>query len=126
MAKIEVIIEVTNTGYSAYVEKYPVYTVGSNLEELKCNIIEALNLYFDEVKGKVVTEENLQLTMDLPQFFEFYKVINTSALAQRIGINRSLLAQYVKGIKKPSSTQVNKIMKGVQEIGKELSKVQLV
>jgi hypothetical protein len=126
MAKIEVIIEVTNTGYSAYAEKYPAYTTGSNLDELKSNILEALNLYFEETKGKVVTEENLQLTMDLPQFFEFYKVINTTALAQRIGINRSLLAQYVKGIKKPSSTQVNKIMKGVQEIGKELSKVQLV
>lgn len=97
--KIEMIIEKTKTGYSAYAKKYPVYTIGSSLDELKTNILEALNLHFEE-QGKVITEENLKITLDLPQFFEFYKVINAKALSERIGINQSLLAQYIKGIKK--------------------------
>ena len=35
--KIEMIVERTRTGYSAYAEKYSVYTVGKSLEELKLN-----------------------------------------------------------------------------------------
>lgn len=119
------IVEKTHTGYSAYAEKYPVYTVGSNLEVLKTNMVEALNLQFAE-KGKTVTEYDLKITLDLPQFFEFYKVINAKALSERIGINQSLLAQYIKGIKKPSATQTNRILKGVQQVGKELAAIQFI
>lgn len=123
--KIEMIIERTKTGYSAYAEKYPVYTVGSSLEELKANILEALNLHF-EAQSKTVTEQDLKITLDLPQFFEFYKVINAKALSERIGINQSLLAQYIKGIKKPSPTQTQRILKGVQQVGKELAAIQFL
>ena len=33
--KIKMIVEKTKTGYSAYAENYPVFTVGKTLEELK-------------------------------------------------------------------------------------------
>ncbi len=79
--KIEMIVEKTKTGYSAYAEKYPVYTVGSSLEELKANILEALNLHFEK-QGKAITEKELKITLDLPLFFEFYKVINAKALSE--------------------------------------------
>lgn len=62
--KVEMIVEKTNTGYSSYAQKYPVFTVGSTLEELKVNMLEAINLYF-EVQGKMVTEDDLRLKMDL-------------------------------------------------------------
>ena len=120
--KIEMIVEKTKTGYSAYAEKYPVYTVGNSLEELKGNMLEALNLHLEK-QGKYVTETNLKITLDLPQFFLFYKVINAKALSERIGINQSLLAQYIKGIKKPSPTQTQRILKGVQQVGKELAAI---
>ncbi len=123
--KIEMIVERTKTGYSAYAERYPVYTVGGSLEELKANIIEALNLHFAG-KGRIVTENDLKITLDLPQFFEFYKVINAKALSERIGMNQSLLAQYIKGIKKPSITQTRRILKGVQQVGKELAAVRFL
>ena len=123
--KTEMIVERTNTGYSAYAEKYPVYTVGDSLEELKTNMLEALNLHFEQ-KGKTITENDLKITLDLPQFFEFYKVINAKALSERIGINQSLLAQYIKGIKKPSPKQTNRILKGVQQVGKELAAIQFI
>ena len=122
MKKISIIVEKTETGYSAYAEEYPVYTVGNNLDELKSNILEAINLYFEEEK-RTVTAEDLKITLDLPQFFEFYKVINAKALSERIGMNQSLLAQYIKGNKKPSPAQVQRIMKGVQQIGRELSEI---
>ncbi|MEO5947289.1 MAG: hypothetical protein ABIP79_10780 [Chitinophagaceae bacterium] len=123
--KIQMIIEKTKTGYSAYAEKYPVYTVGGTLVELKANALEALNLYFEK-QGKTVTENDLKISLDLPQFFEFYKVINAKALSERIGINQSLLAQYIKGIKKPSPVQTQRILKGIQQVGKELAAIQFI
>ena len=123
--KIDIIIEKTKTGYSAYSDKYPVFSVATTLEELKISILEAINLYF-ETQNKVFIESDLKITMDLPQFFEFYKVINAKALSERIGINQSLLSQYIKGIKKPSSTQTQRILKGVQQVGKELASIQFI
>jgi predicted RNase H-like HicB family nuclease len=123
--KITIIVEKTKTGYSAYAEKYPVYTVGKSLEELKSNILEAINLALEKSR-KSVTENDLKIVLDLPQFFEFYKVINAKALSERIGMNQSLLAQYIKGVKKPSPTQTNRILKGVQQVGRELAGVQFL
>jgi predicted RNase H-like HicB family nuclease len=123
--KVEVIVEKTKTGYSAYVEKYPVYTVGKSLEELKSNILEAVNLLLEGL-GKKITESDLKIILDLPQFFAFYKVINAKALSERIGMNQSLLARYIKGVKKPSSTQTNRILRGVQQVGKELAGIQFL
>jgi len=123
--KITIIVEKTKTGFSAYAEKYPVYTVGKSLDELKSNILEAVNLLLEK-SGKSITEDDLKIVLDLPQFFEFYKVINAKALSERIGMNQSLLAQYIKGIKKPSQNQTNRILKGVQQVGRELAGVQFL
>jgi len=123
--KIDMIVERTKTGYSAYAEHFPVYTVGKSLDELKGNILEALNLFLEK-QGRSVTEKDLRIKLDLPQFFEFYKVINAKALSERIGMNQSLLAQYIKGHKKPSPTQTKRILKGVQEIGNELASIRFL
>lgn len=125
MKKIKVIVEKTDTGYSAYAEKYPVYTVGKSLEELKKNIVEMMNVHFEK-QGKIITEKNLEINLDLPQFFAFYKVINAKALSERIGIHQSLLAQYIQGYKKPSITQTLRILKGVQQVGKELAAIRFL
>jgi predicted RNase H-like HicB family nuclease len=123
--KVDITIERTKTGYSAYADKYAVYTVGKSLNELKLKMIEALNLYF-ESKGEIFEEKDLRIHLDLPQFFEFYKVINAKALSERIGMNQSLLAQYINGTKKPSSEQTQRILKGVQQVGKELASIQIL
>jgi predicted RNase H-like HicB family nuclease len=120
MRKIGMIVEKTGTGYSAYAKRYSVYTAGRNLEELKKNMIEALNLYFKE-KGKSIDEAALLITLDLPQFFNFYKVINAKALGNRIGMNQSLLAQYINGTKTPSAKQADRIILGIRQLGKELA-----
>ncbi len=122
MKQIEIIVEKTRTGYSVYTSKYPIATTGKNLQILRNNMVEALNLYFEE-QGKTFTEADLKVTLDLPQFFEFYKVINATALSERIGMNQSLLAQYIHGNKKPSASQTNRIVKGIHNLGKELAEI---
>jgi len=73
-----------------------------------------------------VTEDDLRISLDIPQFFAFYKVINAKVLSERIGMNQSLLAQYIKGNKKPSSSQAYRILRGVQQVGKELASIQFL
>ena len=123
MKTVEISVERTGTGYSAYALEYPVATVGGTLPELKANIAEALNLYFEETGGKPVALANIKISLDLPQFFDFYKVINAKALAARIGMPQSLLAQYIGGHKKPSPKQTQRILEGVRNVGRELAEM---
>ena len=128
MSQIVFIVEKTSTGFSAYAdnfEKYPVGTTGDTIAELKGNILDATNFLLEE-ENKSVTEDQITIKYDLPQFFEFYKEISAKGVAQRVGINPALLSQYVNGKKTPSDKQVKKILLGVQELGRELSTLELV
>lgn len=122
--KIPVIIEKTNTGFSAYAEELNVFTTGTSIPELNENLIEALNLHYED-EGCYVGPENIKLELDLQQFFQYFKVLNANFLADWIGMNPTLLSQYVRGKKKPSQKQTEKIIKGIQSIGKELMDISL-
>ena len=124
MKMIQVIVEKTSTGYSAISEEHPVCTTGANIAEIRSNMVEAMNLFYDYTgKGKIISESDLSLKFDLSSFFEYYKVINAKALSYRLGMNQSLLSQYIKGKKKPSKAQTQRILKGVQQLGRELSEI---
>lgn len=125
MKKIDFTVERTNTGYSAFAEDYAIFTAGDDWADLEYNILEATNLWFEE-EGKVVTRDNIRMNLDLPQFFEFYSVINASALSKRIKMNQSLLAQYVSGHKKPSPSQLERILNGIRQVGRELAEINIV
>jgi len=118
-------VEKTNTGYSAYSEKYPVFTTGKTVTELIDNFVEAMNLFLED-QNEYITHKNIKLNFDLKLFFQYYRVLNSKFLAERIGMNPSLLSQYVQGKKKPSPKQAGKILTGIHEIGKELSELNLV
>lgn len=114
-----------DSGYSATasIKEVHINTQGETFDELKKNIVEAVNLSFED-KGFVYAVDEITLKPDLQTFFDFCKVINAKALSERIGMNQSLLAQYIKGIKKPSSSQTQRILKGVQDVGEELAAIQ--
>lgn len=126
MKKIIFIVEKTDTGFSAYAKdnKYPVTTVGDTMEELKQNMLDAVNSYMEFNRLPEVGAASIAVKIDLPQFFEYYNEINASALSKRIGMNRSLLSQYAKGIKSPSENQTKKILAGIKSLGKELSSLE--
>lgn len=120
--KIVAKVEKTKTGFSAFAIDYPVFTTGKTISELTKNLTEALNLYFED-DGYRVGEKHIDLEIDLQQFFQFYRVINAKFLADRIGMNPTLLSQYVQGRKKPSLLQTEKILNGIREVGRELSEL---
>jgi predicted RNase H-like HicB family nuclease len=123
--KIKVIVEKTDTGFSAFSEDYPIYTTGRTIPELIDNALEAANLCFEE-DDIMFSQENLKFEIDFKQFFQYYKVINAKFLADKIGMNPTLLSQYVQGRKKPSAAQTEKILLGIHQIGKELSEINLI
>ncbi len=125
MGQFKFIIEKTKTGYSAFCKRNPIFTSGQTILELQLNALEATNLFLEE-KNKSVGPSELNFEIDFKQFFEFYKVINSKHLADRIGMNESLLSQYVNGKKTPSKRQINRLIEGLHEIGKELMELTLV
>jgi predicted RNase H-like HicB family nuclease len=123
--KVKVIVEKTNTGFSAYCDDYPIFTTARTIPELTDNALEAANLYFED-KQIELTYDNLKFEIDFKQFFQYYKVLNSKFLADKIGMNPSLLSQYVQGHKKPSEKQTEKILSGIHQIGQELSEINLI
>lgn len=125
--KITMTVIKEETGFSASINLNNTFigTQAEDMEELKVNIIDALNLSFED-QQITFTMEDVVLKPDLPSFFEFYKVINAKALSERIGMSQSLLSQYINGIKKPSGNQVKRILTGVQRLGKELTAIQFL
>ncbi|NLA48049.1 MAG: XRE family transcriptional regulator, partial [Bacteroidales bacterium] len=89
--KIKMIVEKTDTGFSAFSEDYPIYTTGRTIPELFDNALEATILFFEE-ESILITQENLKFEIDFKQFFQYYKVINAKFLANKIGMNPTLLS----------------------------------
>ena len=117
--KIKMTVEKTDTGFSAFSDKYPIFTTGRTIPELIDNAFEAANLLFEEDNIEL-THENMKFEIDFKQFFQYYKVLNSKFLADKIGMNPTLLSQYVQGHKKQSDKQTEKILLGIHQIGQEL------
>lgn len=61
---IKVTVEKTTDGYSAYANDYNIFSSGSDLQELKTNMLEAVSLYFEdgieiqEIEFSINSQEN--------------------------------------------------------------------
>lgn len=127
------ILEKTNTGYSAYIEELDgVVATGKTADEVKRNIVEALEMHINglkedgELPSFLKNPENLTLTFktDIETFFAWYSGIITKAGVSRITkINQSLINQYALGIKKPGDKQLRKIEESLHELGREMMTV---
>jgi predicted RNase H-like HicB family nuclease len=122
--KITFTVEKTDTGFSAYADEHSVFTTGRTIPELMNNALEAAQLFFED-EAVAIKHDDLRFEFDFQQFFQYYKVLNAKFLAEKIGMNATLLSQYVQGHKKPSAKQTEKILNGIHQIGQELSEINL-
>ena len=65
------------------------------------------------------------LVYDLTAVFGEKKYLNLSEVAQILGINRSLMAQYAAGKKFPSLERAKEIEKAIHALGRDLLKVKI-
>ncbi|PKP47002.1 MAG: XRE family transcriptional regulator [Bacteroidetes bacterium HGW-Bacteroidetes-12] len=130
---IKIIVEKAAEGFTAYIPDLPgCVSFGNSLDEVKSNIKEAIQFQIEGMKedGELIPlnlqgDFNVELKLDVAQVFNLYQSINASGFAKRIGMNKSLLIQYVNGIKKPSERQAKRILEGIVDFGKELSHIQI-
>lgn len=127
MKKLTIIIEQNQDGYWGQIKEYPnVFTQGDTITELMENAREALELYLEENNKPSIHTPSFEIVIDLQDFFTINDYINITKLAERTGMNTSLLRQYAKGIKFPSIEQVKRIETTIKEIGKELVNTHLL
>ena len=122
--KIKLVIEKTETSYSAYSEQPAIFTTSPTIAELMELSLAKAKEHFD---GRFeVTAENMRYELDFVQFFKHYKMLNIKFLAEKIGMNPTLLSHYALGHKKPSQSHAEKILTGICQIGKEWSEMILI
>mgnify|MGYP000085432933 CR=1 FL=1 len=129
--QLHVVIEKTNTGYSAYVKEFDgLITVGDSFGEVKLNINEVIQEhieYLEEIgeTTNALTNAKLNYVVDLEQFFDYFKIINKSAFAEYAGINQSLFRQYTKGLAPISGKKMAQISKGLNKLAFDLEGLEL-
>lgn len=125
--KATVILEIAKDGfYSCYmVEDYPDFgLVGAGETALAAK--EDFLTAYEEIKsllkeeGKEVPELEFDWHYDMKSFFNYFDFLNISKVAERAGINASLMRKYVSGIANPSEKQYAKLKEAVNVFAKEL------
>jgi hypothetical protein len=76
-----------------------------------------INSFFSDIEPK----QN-----PIGDFFSILPQINVSSFAKQIGINKSLMAKYIYGIKTPSEKRKKEIQLGLHKLATELSCVQVI
>ena len=131
---VEVLVYKTNTGYSAHIEEIPgVIATGKNLDEIKKNMSEALEIHIqgmhedgDSLPETLQGDYKLLYKMDVESLLDYYGgVLTQSALAKLTGINVKQLNHYARGKSKPRLAQILKIEQGLHKLGAELMQINL-
>lgn len=128
---MKVIIEKDKNGrYIAYnVDVKGMVAIGSGdtVKEAKEDFENSLEELAEDmsVAQKELLISKPEYKFDLSSLFEYYSVLNISALGKFLGINSSLLRQYKRGDTYISEKQLKKIEEGIHVLGKELYELSL-
>ena len=102
-------------------------TVKEAKEDFFNSLDEVLQTYKeigDDIPASL--NEEIDFRFDLSSLFEYYPMLNVSALGRYLGINDSLMRQYRKGDTPISEKQLEKIEAGIRRLGAELAALRLV
>lgn len=117
--------------YSRPLEAFPILLEASEEQRNAYT----LNKFKDGVRWECIDEDihiDSFFTKEEPKnnpvgdIFKRYPQINVSAFAKQIGINKSLLAKYIYGIKTPGPARLKEIRDGIHKLGRELAEVDFV
>ncbi len=91
-------------------------------EQLKKFITDDYGIRWEELDEDLSFEGffHKKETTQLYQFFMNHPEINVSAIARRMGISQSLMAQYISGKKRASEKRMEMILETIREVGREL------
>lgn len=122
-----IVVEQGRDGYfSCYMEEEIPYigllgygkTSQEAIEELKAVYKE--EKAFLEKEGKKVPEIEFTVKYDMASFFNRFDFLNKSKIAERAGINPSLLRKYTSGVAKAGRQQYEKLSNAVRSLATEM------
>ncbi len=121
--KVSVIIEKATDGFfSCYMENdtldFGLIGHGKTTADAKADLLAA---YDELAKMQEVPALDFEFKYDLHSFFDYFSVLNVTKLAEKTGINPSLLRQYRSGVAKAGQKQYDKLEKTIHKIGTELA-----
>lgn len=133
--KIDVIIEKGKKEFWGRIEGFeflPV-TAGESVNEVLENLRMLIADYIEHEgqddkhwKDVKVSKIEFNVHYDLQAFFDEYNFLNVSSIAAMSGMNPSLVRQYSKGIKYPSTKQAKKVETVIRELARKMNEVSLV
>ena len=127
-------IECLENGYSAYIKNLDgVVATGSTVDEIKRNLISALDDYVETCKelnlkppAELTGNYQIDFSMDVKSLLALYDGIFTKSGLERLtGINQKQLWHYANGLSKPRRAQVLKIENALHRLGNELIAIHL-
>lgn len=130
---IVVILEKSDTNYSAYIPELDgCIATGNTIQETVNNIEEAVEFHLAGMKevGLDIPEQfkndyKFNFKIDFESLFDWFSgVLTKSGISKLTGMNQSLLSQYANGIKTPSRKQTKKIEQAIHSFGEELLSIQ--
>ncbi len=96
---------------------------GNTPQEAKSDMLQA----YEEIKELLVAEGKKPLELkfvyhyDMKSFFEYFDFLNVSKVAERAGINPSLMRKYTSGVANAGEGQYLKLKNAVHSIAHELA-----
>lgn len=72
-------------------------------------------------EGVVLPEVEFDFRFDVGSFFDYYP-IDVTAFAKYIGMNASVLRQYVTGLREPKEETIRRIREGIDKLSRDLGK----
>lgn len=122
-----IIIEMASDGgFSCYAQEsfdgFALFGYGDTVAETKRDLLDS----FMEIKelmeqeGKQVPELEFVYHYDMKSFFDYFDFLNVSKVAERAGINPSLMRKYTSGVAKAGDKQYAKLSSAVKSFASEL------
>lgn len=112
--------------YSRPLEAFPLLKEASSQErerytiEMRGEALRWASLDEDIHITSFYKDEEPEYDNEIAKIFGRFPELNVSEVARHIGINKSLLAQYIYGIKKPSVERVQQIKCALHALGRQL------
>jgi predicted RNase H-like HicB family nuclease len=127
MDALKVIVSGGKNHYGAWVKDVEgIYGVGSTLDEVKDNVIEAIALYLEynkDAPAALKGNPEIELIFDITGLVKYYnQFITFPAMEGLTDMNQKLLWQYANGYKVPRKETAKKIERGLKCFAQRLER----
>lgn len=130
--KVKVVVEKgTDGSYSCYTDHdfktFSPAGYGTSVEEAKADFEEAYKEMreIEAEEGRKAPDIEIEWRYDIQSFFNCFAYLKISKIAEKAGMNASLVRQYASGCAKASEKQYAKLRAAIKEVAKELDEATL-